>query len=135
MKKSYNFLETAPLYSIFLFVFLIFAVFVSLLSYFLFHQVTKIYNPLISVEGGVGLGLIFATCITLMFNEMRKSAKFWSYAKEVESLVDKAETKRRLESIRKWEYENLIELSQGGPHIVELERLLTIMETKYKFVN
>ena len=135
MKKLYNFLETAPLYSIFLFVFLIFAVFVSLLSYFLFHQVTKIYNPLISVEGGVGLGLIFATFLTLMFDEMRKSAKFWSYAKEVEWLINKAETKSRLESIRKWEYESLIELSQGGPHTAELERLFAIMQTQYKFVN
>ena len=135
MKKLYNFLETEPLFSIFLFVFLIFAVFVSLLAYFLFHQLTKTYNPLISVEGGFGLGLIFATCLTFIFSEMRKSAKFWSYAKEVELLIDKAETKSRLDSIRKWEFEELIELAQGGPHIVELGRLLAIMETKYKFVN
>jgi hypothetical protein len=66
---------------------------------------------------------------------MRKSQEFWDYAKEVEALIDKADTKSELSSIHRYEFEALREMTMGGPHNTELYRLHAIMQTKYKFVN
>ena len=70
-----------------------------------------------------------------MFSVTRKSNKFWDYSKEVESLIDKAETKEELGSIWKGEFQSLRELAQGGAHLSELTRQYTIMQTKYKYAK
>ena len=71
----------------------------------------------------------------LMVSMMRKSTKFWNYAKEVEELIDKAETKDELSSIWKGEFQSLREQAQGGPHLSELTRQYTIMQTKYQYLK
>ena len=53
----------------------------------------------------------------------------------VEKQIDAADSKEALEYIRKGEFEILRTLCMGGPQISELNRLFTIMKTKYKYVK
>jgi hypothetical protein len=84
---------------------------------------------------GALTGILFGLMFMLMFSMMRKSTKFWDYAKIVEEIIDKAETKDELGSIYKGEFQSLIELAQGGPHQYELKRQYAIMQTKYKYAK
>lgn len=83
-----------------------------------------------SIFGVIG-GLLFLTTIS----EIRKSTKFWDYAKVVEKQIDSADSKELLDYIHKGEFEILRGLCQGGPQTTELNRLYTIMKTKYKYVK
>ena len=83
-----------------------------------------------SVLGILG-GLLFLTTVF----STRKSTKFWDYAEVVEKQIDAADSKELLEHIRKGEFEILRKLSMGGPQTSELNRLFTIMKTKYKYVK
>lgn len=87
--------------------------------------------PFFSLIFGVVGGLLFLIAVL----SLRKSRKFWDYAKIVEKLIDDANSKERLDSILKWEFETLRELCIGGPQITELNRLFTIMKTKYQYVK
>lgn len=85
----------------------------------------------ISLIFGVLSGLLFVTSIL----SSRKSTKFWDYAELVEKQIDAADSKEALEYIHKGEFEILRTLCMGGPQISELNRLFTIMKTKYKYVK
>lgn len=85
----------------------------------------------ISLIFGVLGGLLFLTSISAT----RKSTKFWDYAETVEKLIDTADSKELLDLVHKGEFENLRELSMGGPQNHELFRLYTIMKTKYDYVK
>ena len=87
------------------------------------------------IKVGALTGILFGLMFMLMFSMMRKSIKFWDYSKVVESLINKAETKDELGSIYKGEFQSLRELAQGGPHLSELTRQYTIMQTKYKYAK
>lgn len=87
--------------------------------------------PMISLIFGVFGGLLFLTSIL----SSRKSTKFWDYAETVEKLIDSADSKELLDYIHKGEFEILRKLCMGGPQITELNRLFTIMKTKYKNVK
>lgn len=84
---------------------------------------------------GALLGLLFGLMVMLMVSMMRKSTIFWEYAKVVEALIDDTTTKDDLDSIFKNEFQDLRKKCQGGPQIPELNRLYTIMKTKYKYVK
>jgi hypothetical protein len=90
---------------------------------------------IVNLKIGATTGILFGLMFMLMISITRKSSKFWDYSKEVESLIGKAETKEELDSIYKGEFQSLRELAQGGPHLSELTRQYTIIQTKYKYAK
>ena len=92
-------------------------------------------NPLTSLKLAGLMGVPFTALVLLTNSMSKKNYKFWMYAEKVESLIESAETKESLDSIFKNEFQFLRELSQGGPHHVELKKQHTIMQTKYKYVK
>ena len=94
-------------------------------------KITNFDNLVISFIFGVLGGLLLLTSILAT----RKSTKFWDYAETVEKLIDAADSKELLEHIHKGEFEILRSLCMGGPQATELNRLFTIMKTKYKYVK
>jgi hypothetical protein len=139
MKRLNIFLDKSPLWQNFLLGWVIF----SLLSFAMFYGFRFIgdnsQNILISVEAcieiGIILGIFFSLLFILSISLIRKSQKFWEYSKVVEELINNAETKEELGSIYKCEFQSLRDLAQGGPHLSELTRLYTIMQTKYQYTK
>jgi hypothetical protein len=139
MKKFNNFLDKAPLWQIYIFGWLFTGAFTASIFYGLQFIDSPNSKMLLSgincIKMGAITGIIFGLMFMLMFSMMRKSTKFWDYSKVVESLIDNAETKDELGSIWKGEFQSLRELAQGGPHLSELTRQYTIMQTKYKYAK
>ena len=139
MKTLENFLEKTHLIKVFLFGWLLCSAIFAGMLYIL--VITDSIRPdlnftgITSIQIGLALGLQFGLIVVLMVSQMRKSREFWGYAKVVEEKIENAETKSELNSIRRYEFESLREMSLGGPHSTELYRLHAIMQTKYKFVN
>ena len=139
MKTIENLFEKTHLFKVFLFGCILFGAIIASIFYGLF--ITDAIRPELNFTGiaciqiGLILGLLFGAIIVLFVGQMRKSQEFWDYAKVVEEKIENAETKSALNSIRRYEFESLREMSLGGPHNTELYRLHAIMQTKYKFVN
>ena len=136
MKSINNFFDKAPLWKIYIFGWTLF----SLFTFAMFEWVTILISgtvlpTIVNLKIGATTGILFGLMFMLMISMTRKSSKFWDYSKEVESLIDKAETKEELGSIYKGEFQSLRELAQGGPHISELTRQYTIIQTKYKYAK
>ena len=138
MKKLERFLDKAPTWQIYIFGWIFTGTFIGLLFYgFSFIDETR---PDIEITAkkcvllGVTAGAIFGLMFMLMISMMRKSQIFWNYSKEVEKLIVEAATKEKLEAIFENEFQELRKKCQGGPQIPELNRLHTIMKTKYKYV-
>lgn len=92
-------------------------------------------NPVTSLKFASLMAIPFTLMTMLMVSMSNKSEKFWDYSKEVQALIDKAETKEELGSIYKNEFQTLRDLAQGGPHGTELTKQYTILQTKYKYVK
>jgi len=135
MKKLNNFLDKAPLWQIYIFGWVFSGMFTFLLFQFFPDGTELPRNWFVNFKIGFFMGILFGLMFMLMFSMMRKSTKFWDYAKIVEEIIDKAETKDELGSIYKEEFQSLIELAQGGPHQYELKRQYAIMQTKYKYAK
>lgn len=135
MKTINTFFEKAPLWQVYIFGWLFTAGFTFLLFQFFPDGTESVRNWITNLKIGALMGLPFGLMMFLMASMARKSTKFWDYAKEVEALIDSAETKDELGSIYKGEFQSLIELAQGGPHQSELKRQYTIMQTKYKYAK
>ena len=139
MKTLENFFEKAHLFKVFLFGWASSGILFALVPYILLT--TGGTRPELGITGttclqmGAILGILGGLLSVLMIGQMRKRQVFWMHAKAIESLIDKAESKAALESIRKHGFESLREMSQGGPHNNELYRLHAIMQTKYKYVK
>lgn len=136
MKRVSNFLDKAPLWKVFLLGWLI----AGLLSVLVLGGLESISGKPLVVNVLVKLGLVMGfivggVMLTLMTSMMRKSQKFWEYAKEVGTLIDNSKTKSELEEVFKKEFQTLRSMSLGNPHSAELHRLYTIMETKHKLIN
>lgn len=136
MKSINNFFDKAPLWKIYIFGWTLF----SLFTFAMFEWVTILISgtvlpTIVNLKIGATTGILFGLMFMLMISMTRKSSKFWDYSKEVESLIDKAETKEELGSIYKGEFQSLRELAQGGPHLSELTRQYTIIQTKYKYAK
>jgi hypothetical protein len=137
MKKLERFLDKAPMWQIYIFGWIFTGTFIGLLFYgFSFIEP----RPDIEITArkcvllGVMTGAIFGLMVMLMISMMRKSQIFWEYSKEVEKLIEEADSKEKLEAIFEGEFQDLRKKCQGGPQIPELSRLHTIMKTKYKYV-
>jgi hypothetical protein len=139
MKTINYFFEKAPLWQIYIFGWFSTGVLVASMFYFLQLFDATSENLLINgetcIKAGATLGLIFGLMILLMVSMSRKSVIFWSYAEEVEKLIDEANTKDELQSIFDNQFQELRKKCQGGPQIPEVNRLYTVMKTKYKYVN
>jgi hypothetical protein len=139
MKKLNNFLDKAPLWQIYIFGWFLTGAFGA--SIFYGFQLIDPPNSKMLISGincikmGALTGTLFGLMFMLIFSMMRKSIIFWDYAKVVESLIDKAETKELLQSIFNNEFQDLRKKYQGGPQISELNRLYTILKTKYKYAK
>lgn len=92
-------------------------------------------NPVTSLKFAGLMAIPFTAMAMAMTNMSNKSQKFWDYSKEVQALIDKAETQEELGSIYKNEFQTLRDLAQGGAHLPELTKQYTIMQTKYKYVK
>lgn len=134
MKALNNFLEKANLFKVFIAGWLFTGGFIFLLFY-LFSTVESKIDGIKSLVLGSLCGIPFGLMFMLMISMMRKSQKFWDYAKEVEELIEKTESKSGLESIFDNEFQTLRNLSQGGPHTFELNKQYQTMKTKHKYVK
>lgn len=136
MERVSNFLDKAPLWKVFLLGCLIAGLFCILVWGGLESISGKPLVVNVLVKLGLAMGfMVGGLMFTLMTSMMRKSQKFWDYAKEVGVLIDKCKTKSELEEVFKKEFQTLKSMSLGNPHSAELHRLYAIMETKYKLIN
>lgn len=135
MKTINKFFEEAHLFKVFLFAFLTIGGFTYLVTQPIASN-ELVQNPVnVSLRLAILFGLLFGCISTFMTSMMRKSSKFWDYSKEVQVLIDNAETKEELGSIYKGEFQSLIELALGGHHQSELKKQYEIMQTKYKYAK
>jgi len=135
MKTINTFFDKAPLWKVYIFGWLFAGGFTFLLFQFFPDGTELVRDPIVNLKIGGLMGLLFGLMFVLMISMTRKSQKFWDYSKEVQELIDAAETKEELGSIYKGEFQSLIELAQGGPHQYELKRQYAIMQTKYKYAK
>jgi hypothetical protein len=137
MKKITEFLDKASLWKIFIAFYLIESSMISFMFLCVFRQsdFPDRYAQ-VSVRVGLVLGLIFSVLTTLVFSEMRKSDKFWKKSREIESLVYEAKKKADIQAIFDVDYQELLKLSlPGQPHLSELKRIRTMLETANQFLN
>jgi hypothetical protein len=139
MKRLEKFLDKASLWQIYIFGWLFTGAFTA--SIFYGFQLIDPPNSKMLITGincikiGALTGILFGLMFMLMFSMMRKSTIFWDYAKLVEGLIENTETKESLQSIFDNEFQDLRKKCQGGPQIPELNRLYTIIKTKYKYTK
>ena len=140
MKKLNNFLDKAPLLQIYIFGYFVTGLFVASLFYFIpriesTDQSTLVFSGINCIKMGALSGILFGLMFVLMISLTRKSQKFWEYAKEVEALLEKTETKDELQSIFDNEFQTLRKLCQGGSQIGELQKHYQTLKVKYKYVK
>jgi hypothetical protein len=139
MKRLNNFLDKAPLWQIYILGWFFTGAFTASIFYgFQFIGATKPeldFSGINCIKMGVMSGILFGLMFMLMFSMMRKSQIFWDYSKEVETLIENEETKEGLQSVFENQFQELRKKCQGGPQIPELNRLYTIMKTKYKYAK
>jgi hypothetical protein len=135
MKRINTFFDKAPLWKVFIFGWLFTGGFTFLLFQFFPDGRELVRDPFVNLKIGGLMGLPFGLMVALMASMGRKSQKFWDYAKEVEALIDDAETQEKLQSIADNEFQTLVNLQMGHPHGTELHRLWAILKTKYKYAK
>lgn len=139
MNKINYFFDKAPMWQVYLVGWFLSGSLISSMFYFL--QEIDATSPELIITGeaclkvGATAGLLFGLMIALMVSMMRRSTVFWAYAETVEELIDEATTKAELQSIFDNEFQSLRKKCNGGPQIPELNRLYTVMKTKFKYVN
>jgi hypothetical protein len=139
MKRLNNFLDKAPLWQVYIFGWFFTGAFTTFLFYvpvplIAANTAKTIFSAEVCLKIGAMSGLLFGLMFMLIISMMRKSTIFWSYAKEVEKFINEANSKDALELILENQFEYLRKKCQGGPQIPELNRLYTIMKTKYKYL-
>lgn len=139
MKKLNNFLDKAPLWQIYIFGWFFTGLFVASIFYgfqWIDPPTSKMaFSGTNCIKMGALMGLLFGLMVMLTISIIRKSTIFWDYAKEVKKLIDGVNSKDELLSIFDNQFPELRKKCQGGPQILELNRLYTIMKTKYKYVK
>jgi hypothetical protein len=81
------------------------------------------------------LGLGMVGMILLFIQMVNESEQFWTKAKEVEKLIDDAETKQEISDIIYDELTELRKMSMGRPHNYEVIKLITVAATKVKYLK
>ena len=138
MKNLNNFFEKAHLFKVWLVIYPILILFISSLVYGLDYfsgEENLFTNNFNYLKFGVLIGMIFSWMFILMISMSRKSIIFWDYAKYLEELVDRTNTKEVLEKIWYNEFNELVNKCQGGAQIGEVRRLKTMIQTKYNCIK
>jgi len=135
MKKLNNFLNKAPLWQVFIFGWVFTGTLTFLVFQFFPDGTVELRDSFVNVKIGVSMGFMFGLVFMLMFSMSRKSDKFWDYAKEVEELIENADTKKSLQSIFNNEFQDLVKLQMGHPHGFKLKELHAVLKTKYKYTK
>ena len=131
MKKINNLLEKAPLWKVFVFSFILWLiVFMSV-----FTLITDRSHLMIMFYIAITTSTITSMLFSSMISQAKKSDVFWKYAKEVEKLIENAETKESINSILNKEWVTLLNLPMGGAHYHEIHRLKAIINTKSKYIK
>ena len=78
---------------------------------------------------------IFTLLVMNLISMSKQSQLFWDKAKEVELFIGEAETIEEIKAIYEGEFVTLKQMSSGTPHRYEVLRLLTIMDTKSKYLK
>jgi hypothetical protein len=136
MKKLNNFLDKAPLWQLFIFGW----IFTGAFTFLLFQYSDVLIGgtssrAIVNLKIGGLMGVMFGLAFMLMFSMSRKSDKFWDYAKVVEELINKAETKESLQLIFDNEFQDLQKLQMGHPHGYKIKELHTVLKTKYQYIK
>ncbi len=135
MKKLNNFLDKAPLWQIYIFGWAFIGTFTFLLFQFFPDGTELPRNWFVNLKIGFFMGIPFGLILVLMTSMADESQKFWNYSKEVETLIEAAETKESLQSIFDNEFQDLQKLQMGHPHGSKLKELYAILKTKYKYAK
>lgn len=80
----------------------------------------------------LGFSLSVGLLVIQLVKEVRASNTFWEYSKKVINLIEEAETSNRLNLINENEFKRLSKLSISPLHNIELNRIQSILITKYK---
>lgn len=101
MKTLNNFFEKTHLFKVWLVIYPILIIFISILFYGLEYLSGEriITDNLIYLKFGALMGMIFSWMFVLMISMSRKSIIFWNYAEYLEELVDRTNTKEALKLI------------------------------------
>ena len=84
------------------------------------------------VSSILGLGLV--GMILLFLKMSKESNEFWKKVEEVEKLIEDANSKEEMK-IASIELGNLYNMRMGRPHVYEVNRLVTIVQTKVKYLK
>jgi len=137
MKKFNDFMYDGSKWKVALFTFSFFFVFSCLLITVL--GMTASDSGVDVVTTRIKISVVISSAFTLfvmnLISMSKQSQKFWDKAKEVELFIDEAETLEELKAIYEGEFATLRQMSLGTPHRYEVLRILTIMDTKSKYLK
>jgi uncharacterized protein YfkK (UPF0435 family) len=136
MRNTINvFLEEAPLWQVFVALFLIMTV-ITFPLFFMFTELTESeFNLGLQVKLSVSIGVLFGAIGTSLTYLSRKSGQFWDFAERLECKVEDADCKESLDLLYNTDFQVLKNMSFGHPHYEELRKIHTIIKTKYKYVK
>ena len=132
MKKINQFLETSSPYTIFSFRFIFFLI-IGLLISTLFALPDSL--ELIQILPAFIISLLFVGVEILVDSMCKSSDAFWRYAREIENLIENAETKDELQTIYNNEFQKLVKMQMGKTHSTMLVKLDSTLTTKYKYIK
>jgi hypothetical protein len=140
MKRIDNFFTTAPYWKIFLVALTLTTVIFFIMSSFFWNGLVDlngnpIHTNLSFLKIGLAFGVFSGTLICLTTSMARNNIKFWDKADVVRELINKANTKKQLMSIRLNDYKELKQLSSGVQHYTEVKHLNELLTTKETFIK
>ena len=139
-KKFNDLINRSPSWKIYLVSVPIVAIFI----YIMFRIVTywglstaeyEKFTPFITLKISFMLSLVMSVMITLMFRMSKESEKFWDGAKELEKLIDEADTRDKLQELYQSKFMEVHKLSSASVQYSEVKRLKSLMEMKYKLIK
>lgn len=132
MKRFNNFMDKAPYWQVWVFIFAI--MFVSIYGFLYFiGSDDKAFRDIIA-KLSTALSLLGSLLYLLMLTQMRKSQKFWERLEVVKVQVENAETKDAIIDCANL-VDELRKMALGYPHYSEVNRLITILNIKSKYIK
>lgn len=124
-----RFLIVTPIFFIFI------SVFMWFLLGFTFPEINvKGHKANIILELSSFLSVIFGFIVSAMYGILKQSKKFWDAAHAFEAKIEAINNKNELQKYYKAEVPKLQIMASGNPHYNELNRLYSIVSTKYKYM-
>ena len=129
MKRINNFFERSPLWQVYIVGYFLSGT-VDAIMFYSLSSIDSIVCLKISAISSLLYGLLFAW----MVSAQRKSNIFWDYSREVEGLINAANTQEELQSVFDNQFQELRKKCVGGHQMPEITRLYTIIKTKYQYI-